>query len=190
MKYLTEYAEKALLKSLSNRKDAERDFMVIHLMLKTGLRCCEAAGLNNGDLRKKEILQVRKETAKRGKARPVPLNMRLQAHIKAYFKLKARLKEDVSDDAPFFVSRLGKRISYRAIYNLVKKWLKIGRLDEGLSPHSLRHSFAKRILARYDNNPKSLPVIQRLLGHSSLDTTGVYLEPGCEDLLEAVESIS
>lgn len=78
MKYLTEKEEKQLLKVLDHRKDAERDYMVIHLILKTGLRRCEVSGLNNGDLRNREVLHVRKEVAKGGSSRDIPLNKRIQ----------------------------------------------------------------------------------------------------------------
>lgn len=189
MKYLTEEEEKKLLTVLERRKDAERDYMVIHLLLRTGLRLNEAASLNNGDVRNKAALRVRPETAKRSSAREIPLNKRLRAHIKAYFRLKFHCEEDLSADAPFFVARGGRRLSNRAIYNLVKKWLKIARIDAGYSPHSLRHSFAKRILCRFEHSGNVLPRIQKLLGHKSLDSTGIYIEASKEELLEVVEAL-
>lgn len=193
MKYLIEKEEKTLLHLLSNRKDAERDYMIVHLADKAGLRLGELAGLNNGDLRNRETVRIRKETTKGaaswGRAREVPLNKDLREHVAAYFKRKGRWQEELADDAPFFVSRLGIRLSQRAIYNLVKKWVRIAGLDPKFSPHSLRHSFSKRILERYDNNTKVLPTLQRLLGHVSLSSTGIYVEPGREELAAAVEAI-
>lgn len=194
MKYLIESEEKQLLKTLQNRKDAERDYMVIHLGLKAGLRRCELSGLNCGDLRHPtgdvvSELKVRAEIAKRKRERTVPLNEDLRDHLKAYFKLKAKWKEDLSEDAPFFVSRLGGRLSLRAIHNLTKKWFGIADLGADFAVHALRHSFAKRILERNHYSPKVLPTIQRLLGHTSLASTGIYLEPGREELAAAVNLI-
>lgn len=193
MKYLIEKEESTLLNLLQKRKDSERDYMVIHLLVKAGLRLKELAGLKNADLRNRESVLVRKEITKGaatwGKGREVPMNKGLREHVAAYFKLKAKLKEDLADDAPFFVSRLGLRLSERAVYNLVKKWVRIAGLDARYATHSLRHSFAKRILDRSNGDPKILPTLQRLLGHASLSSTGIYIEPGREELSAAVEAI-
>jgi site-specific recombinase XerD len=47
----------------------------------------------------------------------------------------------------------------------------------------LRHSLARRLL----KNGAQLPEVQRMLGHSRLSTTGIYLTPSEEDLRAAVE---
>lgn len=58
------------------------------------------------------------------------------------------------------------------------------RLDR-LSPHILRHSLARRLLTQ----GAQLPEIQRILGHSRLSTTGMYLTPSEDDLREAINRI-
>lgn len=189
MKYLIEKEQKGFITLLEKRKDAERDYMVIDLAFNAGLRRCELSGLNNGDLRNKETLVVRKEIAKRSKERELPLNTKIRSHIKAYFKLKAEWREDLSDEAPFFVARGARRLSKRGVYDLVKKWMRIGGLDPKYGVHALRHSFAKRLLERNGENAKVLRILQGLLGHSSLASTGVYIEPDKEEMLEAVENL-
>ncbi len=57
-----------------------------------------------------------------------------------------------------------------------------GQLD-AVSPHLLRHSLARRLL----KNGAQLPEVQRMLGHSRLSTTGIYLTPSEDDLRAAVE---
>jgi len=52
-----------------------------------------------------------------------------------------------------------------------------------VSPHQLRHSLARRLL----KNGAQLPEVQRMLGHSRLSTTGIYLTPSEDDLRAAVE---
>ena len=54
---------------------------------------------------------------------------------------------------------------------------------EQVSPHQLRHSLARRLL----QNGAQLPEVQRILGHSRLSTTGMYLVPSDQDLQEAIE---
>jgi integrase/recombinase XerC len=56
-------------------------------------------------------------------------------------------------------------------------------LLEHVSPHQLRHSLARRML----KTGAQLNEVQRVLGHSRLSTTGVYLTPSPDDLREAVE---
>jgi site-specific recombinase XerD len=54
---------------------------------------------------------------------------------------------------------------------------------DSVSPHQLRHSLARRML----NTGAQLPEVQRMLGHSRLSTTGIYLTPSEEDIRVAVE---
>ncbi len=54
---------------------------------------------------------------------------------------------------------------------------------DAVSPHLLRHSLARRLL----KNGAQLPEVQRMLGHSRLSTTGIYLTPSEDDLRAAVE---
>lgn len=54
---------------------------------------------------------------------------------------------------------------------------------DAVSPHQLRHSLARRMLKK----GAQLPEVQRMLGHSRLSTTGLYLTPSEEDVRAAVE---
>ncbi len=60
----------------------------------------------------------------------------------------------------------------------------LARRLETVTPHVLRHSLARRMLER----GVQLPEVQRVLGHSRLSTTGIYLTPSEEDVLSAVNS--
>ncbi len=62
----------------------------------------------------------------------------------------------------------------------VRAW---ARQVETASPHQLRHSLARRML----KTGAQLPEVQRMLGHSRLSTTGLYLTPSEEDVRAAVE---
>jgi site-specific recombinase XerD len=56
---------------------------------------------------------------------------------------------------------------------------------KGVTPHVLRHSFAKALI----DSGVSLEKVAALLGHSNLNTTRIYTTPGEEDLEDAVVRI-
>ena len=60
--------------------------------------------------------------------------------------------------------------------------LDLARRLETVTPHMLRHSLARRMLER----GAQLPEVQRVLGHSRLSTTGIYLTPSEEDVRLAI----
>jgi len=191
MKYLTEKEEKTLLKTVREIKGikAERDAVIIEFLLSTGLRAAELVGLNVGDVRGKEKLHVSKEIAKMGKERFIPICADSQRLMKRFIGLKMKQKESIRDDAPLFISRNGERLSKRSLQDLVEGWIVRAGLTTSTgkplySTHSLRHTCFKRMQER--NQP--LTSIQKLAGHATLASTGIYTEATWEELVEAVEA--
>ena len=199
MKYLTEREEKQLLRTVKEVKGrkAERDAMVLLLGFNTGLRLSEMIGLNVGDVRGKEKLYVRPETTKATKCykdaegnikkkpvgRYIPLSKKLQVAIREFMKYKLTWRESIQDDAPLFISKKAARLSRRAIQEVFAYWRDRSGLD-GYTVHSMRHSFGKRLIQR----GIALATVQKLLGHASMGSTGVYIEAGYEEMQEAVEA--
>lgn len=195
MKYLTEPEEKKLLKTVSEikGKKATRDSIILFLGFNTGLRCSEIIGLNVGDIRNKDRLYIRPEMAKGGESRIIPLNKKLQTAIRAFIKHKLTWHEGIQDTAPLFRSRKGNRLSKRSLQDLFEYWccrVELTRSNGGkekalYTVHSMRHSFAKRLLQR----GYSIQHVQKLLGHASLASTGIYTEVDYEDMEEAVNAL-
>jgi site-specific recombinase XerD len=72
------------------------------------------------------------------------------------------------------------------IRELVRACAARGAVPEETTPHSLRHTFATRYLLRH---PGDLVGLARLLGHASIQTTQIYVQPTDEDMAERVNQI-
>jgi len=153
-----------------------RDRVLITLALATGLRAMELCNLTIGDITQDEqgdlILRVRK--GKGGKDRLVPIDDDTAVIARSYFAFR-KLKPGNARDAKefFFVSRKGKghgALSTAHVRRLIDQYVNKAEIKKPISTHSLRHTFAIRVLGR----GASVPVVQKLLGHSSMATTQRY----------------
>ena len=82
------------------------------------------------------------------------------------------------------ISVKGKPLSEAQVETIVKDNLARVTTQQKRSPHVLRHSFATAML----NNNADLVSIQKLLGHSSLNTTQVYTHVSFEELKKAYQN--
>lgn len=153
-----------------------RNFAMINLMLRCGLRTVEVSRANLGDisyLEGKRILYIQGK-GKRDKKRWVVLRDAAYKPLKEYFdeeRAGARQAE------PLFVGQgkgsRGRRLSTRTIQDICKRQLRAIGLDSHLySAHSLRHTAGVRII----NNGGSVTDVQEVLGHASVDTSRIYLK--------------
>jgi len=191
IKCLTPQEEERFLDVLKNRKDAERAYMLYHLMLITGLRLSEALSLNvEHASRAKVELKVKgwtKKGEKKDRYKAVYFPKALQKHLKDYIRVKAKKGESLAPEAPLFVSRNTARISPRQVQRDFKKWLKESGIESNLSPHALRHTVGTRLLKEF----KNAKLVQRYLGHSDVATTlRYYVDVFPEDLEEAAEMLA
>jgi site-specific recombinase XerD len=149
-----------------------RDRAILLLLLDTGLRVSEAAGLRFGDLRPDGTLKVR---GKGAKERIVPVGSTAGRAIVRYLGQRGAGRPD---DAVF----LGGRgpLDARGIQQVVRRLkTRIGVVGR-LSPHSLRHTFARSYLI----NGGDVFSLQRILGHTSLDMVKRYVALADVDLVE------
>jgi integrase/recombinase XerC len=108
--------------------------------------------------------QVRVE-GKGGRTRFVPVGEHAWRALDRYLS-RGRAALDAGDSEALFLSKSGKRLSTSD----VRRRLKIQARQAGISPHTLRHSFATHLL----EGGADLRTIQELLGHASISTTQTY----------------
>ncbi|HYI09480.1 MAG TPA: tyrosine recombinase XerC [Thermoanaerobaculia bacterium] len=144
-----------------------RDAAFLELMYGSGLRISELVGVDIDDLElRAKLVKVR---GKGSKERIVPFGSKAEAALRAWLAIRGEIVSDVEEQA-VFVNHRGKRITTRSVARHFDRYVKQAALREGISPHTLRHSFATHLL----NAGADLRGIQELLGHASLSTTQKY----------------
>jgi integrase/recombinase XerC len=160
------------------RWQAVRDLAVAAMMVYAGLRDGEVCGLDVGDIALGDRSgRVMVRLGKGEKFRKVPLNGEARRAIRAWLEVRG------AACGSLFIGKGGERISTRLVQ---RRMAEVGR-QAGLvvRPHDLRHTFAKRLL----DEGTPLTVVSKLLGHSRLETTARYVQPGWSDFEIAVEAI-
>jgi integrase/recombinase XerC len=144
-----------------------RDLAWMELMYGSGLRIGEVVGTDVDDLELKARLV--KVHGKGSKERIVPFGSKAEEALRAWLAVRGELVKDPEEQA-VFVNHRGKRITIRSVHRLFERYLRKAALRAGISPHTMRHSFATHLL----NAGADLRGIQELLGHASLSTTQKY----------------
>lgn len=151
-----------------------RNQALLEFLYACGARISEASGLlcANVDFERGQV----KVFGKGAKERIVPLHDLALSSMRTYRLLgrPALMKEKQGDR--FFVSTRGNAMTTDAMRKMFKEALRRAGLDETLSPHVLRHTFATDLL----EGGADLRSVQEMLGHVSLSTTQIYthLSPG------------
>jgi len=152
-----------------------RDVAILELFYSSGLRLSELVALN---LEAFDFQQgVVRVLGKGNKERVVPVGGMAFEAIERY-----RQKAKITSDA-LFLSKIGKRMSSRAVNGLLKKYLRYSSIEVNISVHKLRHSFATHLL----DAGADLRSVQEMLGHASLSTTQIYTHVSKERLKQVYE---
>ncbi|WP_022928666.1 site-specific tyrosine recombinase XerD [Patulibacter americanus] len=166
-------AEVAKLLAMPGRDgDAEpitlRDRAILELMYACGLRASEATGLDVGDVDLEDhMLRAR---GKGSKERMVPVGRRAIDALVRYLRDARGTMVGGGSERALFVNARGGRLSRQGLYKIVQRHAKTAGLDDRMSPHTLRHSFATHLLA----GGCDLRTLQEMLGHADIATTQMY----------------
>jgi len=168
-KELPKYASKEEIEAVidkanhDNGKHGRRNHLILTTLWQTGMRAEEISHLHKKDIQTDTII-IR--GGKGGKDRVIPVKSDLRNLLLVYSdKLNA-------DDILF-------PISTRQIWNIVHKY-------SGFHPHTFRHSFAVHCL----KGGMNIRALQKILGHSGLNTTQVYLDLVGSDLTDEYKKVN
>lgn len=178
--YLTRTQADALMQLAETRASGGevshvRNLAILELLYSTGMRVSEIHGLNRADT--DLVSQQAKVRGKGRKERIVPIGDHATLALRNY---EAKRQ---SRDPAVFVNQKGKRLSISGIQKIVTGLLDAVAGGEGLSTHSVRHSFATHLL----DAGADLRAVQELLGHASIATTQIYTHTSVERLKQVYE---
>jgi site-specific recombinase XerC len=191
-RYLTPAEEKTLFAHVHKSKHilARRDRAWMLLIRHTGLRITSLELLDVADAERAIAgaqLRVRPETAKNGKGYDVPLNDSAREALRELVRIHRQMGGEGMPASPLLLSRRGQRLKVRTLQVRMTLWVRGAGLPHRASPHWLRHTLAKRIIAR-SGSPDPLGIVQVALGHSDRNSTGIYALPDREQVLHALRA--
>lgn len=157
-----------------------RDASMVLFLLHTGLRLSEAIDLQMSDIQLSERKgSVLVQNGKGNKQRSVPLNSDARKALQEWNEVRPP-----SDHLWMTVEGEHESLSGRTVQRILQRYAKTADVKE-LTPHICRHTFAKNLV----DNGVGLEKVAALLGHSSLNTTRIYIVPSERDLELAVENL-
>ena len=145
-----------------------RDRALFEVAYSSGLRAEELVTLDvtSVDFDAEEL----RVEGKGGKTRIVPAGEPALRAVARYLE-RARPALGNGDGGPaLFLSKSGRRLSTSDVRRRLRAWTRHAEVQGGVSPHTLRHSFATHLL----EGGADLRTIQELLGHASISTTQIY----------------
>lgn len=116
---------------------------------------------------------------KGGKDRLIPLHKKVTELLDSYLDERLPLKNDA-----LIIGEQGRRLCNKSFVYLLNMYLRLSGLKKkGYSAHTFRHSFATHLIEAGVDIFK----VQKLLGHSSLDTTKIYINFNSSQMAKAVD---
>jgi len=171
-------------RAAENTLKGTRDLAILEILYGSGVRLSELHDLDLSDMDLR--LGQARVLGKGRKERIVPLTGRAVQAIRRYEPIRRECLTATAsgtDPEALLLNARGGRLSRRSIQRAVREYLEKVAADQGLSVHSLRHSFATHLL----DAGADLMAVKELLGHVSLSTTRIYTHTSRERLKRVYE---
>lgn len=171
--YLTIEEVETLLEAPDGSVKGIRDRAILEVLYATGIRVTEII-----ELKLKEVnLRMGFLTCNgdHGRARIVPMGTMARKALDDYIlhsrNILMKDKDDADPDSPLFVNYLGEPFTRQGFWKVLKQYGRQTGLEERLTPHILRTSFAVHMV----QNGADLKSLQELMGHEDIMATQIYL---------------
>lgn len=158
----------------------QRNSLILEMLYATGVRVSELVRIKLSDINFYD--NSIKILGKGKKERIVLFGSFCEDALELYLN-KGRLSLVKGESEYLFLSKSGRRLTERSIWDILNKIIKKASLDLHISPHVLRHTFATDML----NAGADLVSVQELLGHESLNTTSIYTHVSNEQVRKVYE---
>jgi site-specific recombinase XerD len=141
-----------------------RDLAIIALMLGTGVRVSELVGIDTADI---DFDDLSFAVTRKGGARVILyFSDEIAGYLYDYYEIRMRNKKAGADGA-FFLSLQNKRITTRAVENIVKKYSSVATPLKHITPHKLRTTFGTQLY----RSTGDIYMVADVLGHRDVNTT-------------------
>jgi integrase/recombinase XerC len=157
-----------------------RDFAILMTFLQTGVRVSELCALTLEDV-DFDARQLHVRAGKGMTARTIELEKKGTQALKSWLTVRPQVAID-----RLFLNRDEDSLGERGVQKLLSKYCRMAGITKRISPHSLRHTFAS-FKAEAGVSPFQL---QQWLGHSSLDTTQIYVHLAHKNAKKVMEATS
>jgi integrase/recombinase XerC len=158
-----------------------RNRAILELLYSSGVRVSELVGLDLADVR--WDLGVVRVLGKGGRERIVPVGDPALAAVGLYLTRRGELARGQGAPEALFLNPRGGRLTARSVARMLDRYIVRCSMRRGVSPHSLRHTFATHLL----DEGADLRAIQEMLGHQSLSTTQRYTHVSVMRILEVYD---
>ncbi|MFV0502890.1 MAG: tyrosine-type recombinase/integrase [Lachnospirales bacterium] len=148
-----------------HKKTKKRDLALVSILLGTGMRISECVGININDIdfSNNSVKVIRKG----GNESILYFNNEVATALKDYKNDREKLNAVEGNESALFLSMQNKRITQRAVQNLVKKYAHIISPLKKISPHKLRSTYATSLY----KETQDIYLVADALGHANVATT-------------------
>ena len=154
-----------------------RNKAMLELMYGCGLRVSELIDIELNDVDMYNCLI--RIYGKGNKERDIPVGEYAIHYLQLYLDKRGELIKS-ENPSKLFLNNHGKAMTRQGFFKNLKKLLREKGLNENVSPHTLRHSFATHLI----NRGADLRSIQEMLGHADISTTKIYTKVSDDKVLD------
>ena len=188
---IPEDAMAAILQQPPKTKQGLRDRAIMILLYDSGARLAEILNLTVSDVAITGENPYLRVNGKGSKERIVPISLKTAAHLAQYLSVY-HASGHPQTDLLFFtvIKNVAGMMSEGNVERFVKDYARQARCScPSVPDHVHPHMFRRTRATQWYQNGVSLPLVSRLLGHASLQTTQLYAQPSLKMLREAIESV-